>query len=168
MTPGYINNEDANKKAFTADGWFRTGDLGFLRYIENSMGVGSEYSSGPWLSLTGRIKEMINKGGEKVSPAEVEAVALMEESLKLAVCFSMPDDTYGEQVAIAVVPKVHLEGEGRSLAYSVLSICREHLAPFQVGINEWQHSLLGRQKIMRLGHRELVAGAVSGLCFKFL
>jgi len=113
VTPGYINNEDANKNAFTADGWFRTGDLGFLRYLENSMGVGSVSSSGPWLSLTGRIKEMINKGGEKVSPAEVEAVALMEESLKLVVCFSMPDDTYGEQVAIAVVPNKQFKGMNR-------------------------------------------------------
>ena len=110
VTPGYINNEDANKKAFTADGWFRTGDLGFLSYLENSVGIGSESSSGPWLSLTGRIKEMINKGGEKVSPAEVEEVALTEESLKLAVCFSMPDDTYGEQVALAVVPNKQFKG----------------------------------------------------------
>lgn len=108
VTLGYVHNEEANKKAFTADGWFRTGDLGFVRYLEDSTGINSR--SGPWLGLTGRLKEMINKGGEKVSPAEVENVALTEERVQLAVCFSMPDDTYGEQVALVLVPKTPLKG----------------------------------------------------------
>lgn len=85
---GYLDNDEANQKGFT-NGWFRTGDLGKL---ENS-----------FLSLTGRIKEMINKGGEKIGPVEIDAVVNKHECVAEAVTFGIPDEMYGEEVALAVV-----------------------------------------------------------------
>lgn len=85
---GYINNPEANEKGF-ADGWFRTGDLG-------------RFQDG-FLSLTGRMKEMINKGGEKIGPVEIDAVVNKHECVAEAVAFGIQDDMYGEEVALAVV-----------------------------------------------------------------
>lgn len=87
---GYIDNDEANQKGFT-DGWFRTGDLG-------------KFEDG-FLSLTGRIKEMINKGGEKIGPVEIDAVVNKHDCVDEVVTFGIPDDMYGEEVALAVVLK---------------------------------------------------------------
>ncbi|KAL8286255.1 hypothetical protein RQP46_004743 [Phenoliferia psychrophenolica] len=92
VTPGYINNPKANKEAFTADGYFRTGDRGRL-------------DSEGYLSLTGRLKELINKGGEKISPLEVDAALLSVEGVAEAVAFGVEDQKYGEKVWAAVVLK---------------------------------------------------------------
>lgn len=116
---GYVDNSQANADSFFEGGWFRTGDLGFVtsspvfeeheggkRYDASLWKYPSSKTAGPWLTLTGRKKELINRGGEKVSPAEVEAVATEEKDIKMSVCFPMPDAVYGEQVALAVVPQV--------------------------------------------------------------
>jgi acyl-CoA synthetase (AMP-forming)/AMP-acid ligase II len=89
VTAGYENNPAANESSFT-DGWFRTGDQGFL-------------DDEGYLYLTGRIKEIINRGGEKVSPREVDEVLLQHPAVAQAVAFSMPHDRLGEEVAAAVV-----------------------------------------------------------------
>ena len=89
VTSGYHNNDDANKEAYV-DGWFRTGDQGFL-------------DDDGYLNLTGRIKELINRGGEKISPLEVDAVLLNHPSVNEAVCFASPDEKYGEVVYAALV-----------------------------------------------------------------
>ena len=86
---GYENNPDANAAAFT-DGWFRTGDEGYL-------------DGDGYLFLTGRLKEQINRGGEKVSPLEVDDVLLGHPSVAQAVTFAMPHPKLGEEVAAAVV-----------------------------------------------------------------
>ena len=86
---GYENNPDANAAAFT-DGWFRTGDEGYL-------------DDDGYLFLTGRLKEQINRGGEKVSPLEVDEALLRHESVSQAVTFAMPHPKLGEEVAAAVV-----------------------------------------------------------------
>ena len=113
---GYVDNPEANADSFFGHGWFRTGDIGFLqsspvfdtdsgkRYDASLWKYSPSKTAGPWLTLTGRKKELINRGGEKVSPAEVEAVAEKENGVKVSVCFPMPDPVYGEQVALAVVP----------------------------------------------------------------
>jgi aryl carrier-like protein len=86
---GYSQNSVANDQAF-AEGWFRTGDLGYL-------------DAEGYLFLTGRIKEQINRGGEKISPVEIDQVLLQHSSVQQAVTFAMPHPTLGEEVAAAVV-----------------------------------------------------------------
>lgn len=82
---GYVNNPEANKKAFLSNGFFRTGDLGIL------------HPDG-YLQLVGRLKEIINKGGEKVSPSEIEHLVLSHEAVKEAACFRIADEMYGEEI----------------------------------------------------------------------
>ena len=86
---GYERNDQANAVAFS-DGWFRTGDLGSL-------------DPDGYLTLTGRAKEIINRGGEKVSPLEVEDVLLDHEAIAQAVVFARPHPTLGDAVAAAAV-----------------------------------------------------------------
>jgi len=91
VTQGYANNPEANEKAFT-NGWFRTGDLGFL-------------DEDGYLFLKGRIKEIINRGGEKISPREVDEIILEHPAIQQVVTFAAPHTLLGEDVAAAVVLK---------------------------------------------------------------
>lgn len=86
---GYSPNPTANEQAFT-EGWFRTGDQGYL-------------DAEGYLFLTGRLKEQINRGGEKIAPLEIDQVLLQHSSIQQAVTFAMPHPTLGEEVAAAVV-----------------------------------------------------------------
>jgi acyl-CoA synthetase (AMP-forming)/AMP-acid ligase II len=88
---GYAENPEANKTAFKA-GWFRTGDEGY-------------FDTEGYLFISGRIKEMINRGGEKIAPREVDEVFLEHPSVAQAVTFAVPHPTLGEDVATAVVLK---------------------------------------------------------------
>jgi acyl-CoA synthetase (AMP-forming)/AMP-acid ligase II len=89
VTKGYLENPEANATAF-CDGWFRTGDQG----VKDADG---------YLSITGRLKEIINRGGEKVSPREIDEVLMDHPAIAQAVAFGMPHDKLGEDVAAAVV-----------------------------------------------------------------
>ena len=89
VTLGYENNPKANAAAFTR-GWFRTGDLGFR-------------DEDGYFTITGRLKEIINRGGEKVSPREVDEVLMDHPAVQQAVTFAMPHAKLGEEVAAAVV-----------------------------------------------------------------
>jgi len=89
VTAGYENNPDANAKSF-AGGWFRTGDEGVL----DAQG---------YLRLTGRLKEIINRAGEKISPLEVDNRLMEHPAVKQVVTFAMPSRLFGEDVAAAVV-----------------------------------------------------------------
>jgi acyl-CoA synthetase (AMP-forming)/AMP-acid ligase II len=89
VTAGYEKNVEANAKGFT-DGWFRTGDEGVL-------------DGDGYLRLTGRLKEMINRAGEKVSPLEVDEALLRHPDVQQAATFAMPSKLFGEDVAAAVV-----------------------------------------------------------------
>jgi acyl-CoA synthetase (AMP-forming)/AMP-acid ligase II len=95
VTAGYEANPEANAKAFT-NGWFRTGDQGLL-------------DDEGYLRLTGRLKELINRGGEKISPLEVDEVLMDHPAVQQVVTFGMPHDKLGEDVAAAVVLR---EGKG--------------------------------------------------------
>jgi acyl-CoA synthetase (AMP-forming)/AMP-acid ligase II len=111
---GYLANPAATAHSF-ADGWFRTGDLGLVD--ENG-----------YLFLTGRIKNIINRGGEKISPEHVEAVLAECSGVTEAAVFAIPDATYGERVGAAVVI-----AEGESVApEEILQDSRDRLAPFEV------------------------------------
>ncbi|THG00295.1 hypothetical protein TEA_007498 [Camellia sinensis var. sinensis] len=114
VTKGYKNNPEANKSAFRF-GWFHTGDLGFL-------------DSDGYLHLVGRIKELINRGGEKISPIEVDAVLLSHPDIAQAVAFGVPDDKYGEEINCAVIPR-----EGSNIDEAEVSrFCKTNLAAFKV------------------------------------
>jgi len=93
VTKGYINNEKANKESFTKDGFFRTGDQGKL-------------DEEGYVLITGRIKELINKAGEKISPIELDNILARHPAVSEAVSFAMPDETYGEEVGAAIVLKI--------------------------------------------------------------
>jgi acyl-CoA synthetase (AMP-forming)/AMP-acid ligase II/acyl carrier protein len=90
VTGGYEANPPANQKAFTSDGWFRTGDQGYL-------------DAEGYLFLNGRLKELINRGGEKISPREIDAALLEHPEVAEALAFSVPHAELGEEVAAAVV-----------------------------------------------------------------
>ncbi|KAL8543972.1 hypothetical protein ACS0TY_004500 [Phlomoides rotata] len=114
VTQGYNNNVEANKSAFLF-GWFHTGDIGF-------------FDSDGYLHLVGRIKELINRGGEKISPIEVDAVLLSHPDIAQAVAFGVPDDKYGEEINCAVIPR-----EGSNLDEAEVSrFCKKNLAAFKV------------------------------------
>ena len=100
VTKGYVNNDKANRDSFfrtaygncppDVDGFLRTGDQGHK-------------DDDGYLVLTGRIKELINRSGEKISPLEVDAALLEVPGIKEAVSFGIPDPMYGEVVGAAVV-----------------------------------------------------------------
>ena len=89
VTSGYLDRPEANAEAFTG-GWFRTGDLG-------------RFDSDGYLFLAGRIKEIINRGGEKISPREVDEALLAHPDVAQAVAFAVPHPKLGEDLAAAVV-----------------------------------------------------------------
>ena len=93
---GYHNNPTANQESFIIDSnkkrWFRTGDLGYLDETR-------------YLVLVGRIKEQINRGGEKISPVEVDQVFLQHPAVAEVVVFGVPDSVYGQAVEAAIVLK---------------------------------------------------------------
>jgi acyl-CoA synthetase (AMP-forming)/AMP-acid ligase II len=91
VTAGYENNPKANEEAF-AYGWFHTGDQGFM-------------DDDGYLKITGRLKEIINRGGEKIAPAEIDEVLLDHPAVHQAVTFAVPHDKLGEDVAAAIVLK---------------------------------------------------------------
>jgi acyl-CoA synthetase (AMP-forming)/AMP-acid ligase II len=101
VTPGYRNNPSANASAFT-NGWFRTGDQGVM-------------DAKGYLRLTGRLKEIINRGGEKISPREVDEVLLDHPAVAQVVTFAVPHPMLGEDVAAAVVLKPGAEVTERDL-----------------------------------------------------
>lgn len=108
---GYENNPEANATSFV-DGWFRTGDQGFI-------------DADGYLTLVGRLKELINRGGEKISPREIDEVLLMHPAVAEAVCFGVAHPMWGEEVAaVVVVGQPVTEAE-------LLAFCRERLAEFK-------------------------------------
>ncbi len=109
---GYANNPTANAESF-ADGWFKTGDQGFL-------------DEDGYLSLVGRLKEMINRGGEKIAPREIDDVLLQHPSVGEAVAFGTPHPVWGEEVAAAVVLKEAVTEK------ELIAFARERLADYKV------------------------------------
>ena len=109
---GYANNPEANAAAFTS-GWFRTGDQGRL-------------SDDGYLAIVGRLKEMINRGGEKIAPREIDEVLLQHPAVAEAVAFGTPHEKWGEEVAAAVVLK------GEASEKELLTFARERLADYKV------------------------------------
>ncbi len=114
VTPGYENNPKANEAGF-AFGWFHTGDQGFM-------------DEDGYLKITGRLKEIINRGGEKIAPMEVDEVLMEHPAVAQVVTFAMPHDKLGEDVAAAVVLR-----EGQAAAErDLIDFANQRLAAFKV------------------------------------
>jgi acyl-CoA synthetase (AMP-forming)/AMP-acid ligase II len=114
VTRGYANNPAANAEAFR-DGWFRTGDLGVL-------------DAEGYLTINGRLKEIINRGGEKIAPREVDDVLLDHPAVAQAVTFALPHDKLGEDVAAAIVLRENCSASEQELREFVAG----RLADFKV------------------------------------
>jgi oxalate---CoA ligase len=114
VTRGYDNNPQANADGFR-NGWFRTGDQGVI-------------DAEGYLTLTGRLKEIINRGGEKISPLELDEVLMQHPAVAQVVCFAMPHAKLGEEVAACVVLR-----EGHTLDERALqAFVGQHVADFKV------------------------------------
>ncbi len=114
VTAGYEKNPEANRSAF-AHGWFHTGDQGIM-------------DGDGYVRVTGRLKEIINRGGEKISPLEVDEVLMDHPAIAQVVTFAMPHDKLGEEVAAAVVLR---EGLAASEA-DIRGFAATRLADFKV------------------------------------
>jgi acyl-CoA synthetase (AMP-forming)/AMP-acid ligase II len=114
VTKGYEANPEANAKAFT-NGWFRTGDQGM-------------FDEDGYLMLTGRLKELIKRGGEQVSPLEVDGILSEHPAVAQALTFSIPHPMLGEEVGAAVVLREGMECSERELR----DFAAKHLADFKV------------------------------------
>ncbi|MGO4908322.1 acyl--CoA ligase [Pseudorhodobacter sp. W20_MBD10_FR17] len=126
VTLGYENNPDANAKNFFMVGnqrWFRTGDQGAL-------------DAEGYLSLTGRLKEIINRGGEKISPLEVDGIILDHPAVQQVVVFAMPHPKLGEEVAAAVVLREGQTATEREIRDFVASRAADFKVPRRVIILE--------------------------------
>ena len=93
---GYYNNPEENKEAFTKDGFFRTGDVATI----NEKG---------YITLTGRIKEMINRGGESISATEIERLINRHPDVTAVAVIPMPDLLMGERVCAYIQPKAGIQ-----------------------------------------------------------
>ena len=114
VTQGYEGNPEANAVAFS-DGWFRTGDQGTI-------------DRDGYLKITGRLKEIINRGGEKISPREVDEVLMDHPAVTQVVTFAVPHEKLGEDVAVAVV----LAEDAHADADVLRAFARGRLADFKV------------------------------------
>ena len=112
MIYGYANNPDANAASFI-DGWFLTGDQVLL-------------DADGYLSLIGRLKEMINRGGEKIAPREIDDVLMQHPAVGEAVAFGAPHPSWGEEVVAAVVLKEPVAEK------ELIAFARERLADYKV------------------------------------
>jgi acyl-CoA synthetase (AMP-forming)/AMP-acid ligase II/acyl carrier protein len=115
---GYEGSPAANEAAFTND-WFRTGDQGYL-------------DDDGYLFLTGRLKELINRGGEKISPREIDEVLLTHPAVEQAAAFAVPHPTLGEEVMAAVVLRPGLRATSAEISDFVAGQISDFKIPKQI------------------------------------
>jgi acyl-CoA synthetase (AMP-forming)/AMP-acid ligase II/thioesterase domain-containing protein/acyl carrier protein len=153
VTGGYENNPAANEKSFT-NGWFRTGDEGCL-------------SADGYLRLTDRMKEIINRGGEKVSPREIDETLLQHPAVAQAATFAIPHPELGEDIAAVVVLRQGETSSNQELREFLSKRLAAHKVPRQVLVlpdipkgptGKLQRIGLG-EKLKHLLHAEFVAPA---------
>ena len=118
VTLGYENNPKANEEGFY-NGWFRTGDQGVM-------------DEEGYISITGRLKEIINRGGEKVSPREVDEILMDHAAVAQVVCFGMPHPKLGEEVAAVVVLREGQQATERELQSYVSTRAADYKVPKKI------------------------------------
>ena len=138
---GYEGNAQANAESFS-NSWFRTGDQGTL-------------DAEGYLTLVGRIKELINRGGEKISPREVDEALLQHPAVAEACCFGIPDRVYGEGVAAAVVLKE------TATEKDLIAHCRSSLSEFKCPTTIYIMDSIPRTATGKIQRRN-VAAAIIG------
>jgi acyl-CoA synthetase (AMP-forming)/AMP-acid ligase II len=114
VTKGYYNNSIANIKSFK-NGWFCTGDLGYI-------------DEDGYLFIKGRIKELINRAGEKISPREVDEVLYSLSVVEMAAAVGVPDSFYGEEV----VAFIKLKSGKKIEEQEIMDFCKNYLADFKI------------------------------------
>lgn len=146
LMQGYWNKEAATREVFDGD-WFRTGDIGY-------------FDDDDFLYVVDRIKDIVNRGGEKIASAEVESVLLQHPAIAEAAAFGVPDDSYGEALAVAVTLKPGSLLDADALRNHVAG----HLAPYKIP----QHvritsAPLPRNAVGKILKRTLQAEVVAGM-----
>jgi oxalate---CoA ligase len=143
---GYERNPAANVEAFTR-GWFRTGDQGYL-------------DEGGYLFIKGRLKEIINRGGEKISPREVDEVLLDHPAVAQAVTFAVPHATLGQDIAAAVVLREGASATEREIRALALARLADFKVPSQiVVVDEIPKGPTGKPQ--RIGLAEVLAARLK-------
>jgi acyl-CoA synthetase (AMP-forming)/AMP-acid ligase II len=136
VTLGYDGDPATTAAAFAGD-WFKTGDLGF-------------FDGDGYLFLVGRSREMINRGGEKITPREIDEVLLEHPAVAEAVTFAVPHPTLGEDVAAAIVLRAHAKATTKDIRQFVMARLAEFKVPRQVlFLKELPKSATG--KVRRIG-----------------
>ncbi|KAF2759479.1 acetyl-CoA synthetase-like protein [Pseudovirgaria hyperparasitica] len=143
VTKGYLNNPEANKTSFTRGGFFRTGDQG-------------KKDADGYVIITGRIKELINKGGEKISPIELDNVVAQHAAVAEAVSFAIEDEMYGQDVGLAVVLK---EG-GKLSADELRGWMKDRVAKFKLPKKIYFTDIMPKTATGKV-QRRMVADAMS-------
>jgi long-chain acyl-CoA synthetase len=141
VTPGYWGAPDLTREAFTSDGWLRTGDLGRV-------------DADGFLHVTGRLKEIVIRGGENIWPIEIENVAYRHRDAKEVAVFAVPDEVLGEELAMVChrQPGSHLdESELRSHLSTVLP---KFKVPRYITVTDTPLPRNASEKIHRLALRE--------------
>ena len=149
ITPGYLNNDAANTSSFTPNGWFRTGDQGYL-------------DEDGYVFLTGRLKELINRGGEKISPLELDHVLLQSPLVGEAIAFGVSDAKYGQEVHAAVVLRPNAEvKEPAEVERRLQEWCKTRMSAFKVPKRIYVADTLPRTATGKIQRRH-VASAFEG------
>ena len=147
VTPGYYKNEAATKAAFFPDGWLRTGDVGYR-------------DADGFFFITGRIKELIIKGGENIAPREIDEALLRHPAVLDAAAVGVPDKHYGQEIAACVIRR-----EGMSCTEEELkAFCAEHLGRYKTPKAIYFVAELPRGpsgKVQRLKLAEVVGAAAA-------
>jgi acyl carrier protein len=141
VTRRYLNDSTNNRNTF-ANGWFRTGDQGYV-------------DPDGYLFVTGRLKEIINRGGEKISPREIDEVLLEHSAVSEAVTFPVPHPTLGEDIAAAIVLRDNASINERQIQQFALTRLAEFKVPRRIAIvNEIPKGPTG--KVQRIGLAEKI------------
>ncbi|HEV2688081.1 MAG TPA: AMP-binding protein [Bryobacteraceae bacterium] len=155
VTPGYWNNPAANRDAFIGVAsrtgrWFRTGDQGYM-------------DDDGFLFLTGRIKELINRGGEKIAPLEVDEALLEHPAVARAVTFAVPDSKLGEEIGAAVVLRENMTAGVADLRVFAATRLAAHKVPrYVVFLKELPGGPTGKVSRIKLA-QSLAPGLAGGL-----
>jgi long-chain acyl-CoA synthetase len=141
VTPGYWHRDDLTQEAFTPDGWLRTGDLGNI-------------DDDGFLHITGRIKEIVIRGGENISPIEIENVAYRHPSVKEVAVFGVTDDAMGEELAMVCHPQPGSELTEDELRQHLLNVLPTFKVPKYLALTDKPLPRNASEKIHRLALRD--------------